>query len=346
MRPLPPGFLALLTKDVIRIAIYNTAIAILLTLATDHGFWSNFVYSQAIGLGIVAGIFAVHALRGGQRPGLIDVAVGLPAGAIVGFALGTWGNGLTLVAALQSYPRMVLVSAGAALMFGLIASAFFFTRSSLDEAREEARTERLRRAEQEALASQADLRLLQAQIEPHFLFNTLSVIVELVDTRPSAARSMLLNLVSLLRASLANTRRETVRFDEELDLLRAYLEIMAERMGPRLRYRIDTAPEAAQIRMPPLLVQPLVENAIRHGLEPKAEGGEVVVRGFLRDGALVVEVVDSGRGFTAAPGSEGVGLANVRRRLASRYGPAASLDVAATAGGGVTARIVMPATEA
>jgi len=327
------------------VIVYNTAIAILLTLATEHGLWSNLIYSQAIGLGIVGAIYVSHAIRGGPRADLVDVALGLTLGSTIGFTLGTWANGLTLAAVLQSYPRAVFLSAAAALLFGLIASTFFFTRTRLDEAKEEARAERLLRAEQEALASQAGLRLLQAQIEPHFLFNTLSVIVELTETRPAAARSMLLNLVSLLRASLANTRQEAVTLDREFELLRAYLDIMVERMGSRLRYRIEVNPEVRQFQLPPLLVQPLVENAIRHGIEPKADGGDVYISATLAGDTLVIEVADTGKGFSADARSDGVGLSNVRDRIARRYGSAARLELSDKPGGGVTARIVIPAKE-
>lgn len=333
---------AVSVADILKVGAYNTAIALLLTTANDHGLVSNLIYSQAIGYSIYGAIVAVCLLRGGGRPRFLDAAIGVPAGTGIGIALGTWANGMTLTELLQRHPQAVIMSATAALLFGLIASGFTLARTRLDEARGEAETERRLRAEQEALASQAELRLLQSRIEPHFLFNTLSVIVELIDSRPAAGRSMLLNLVTLLRGALANTRRESVTLDQELDLLRAYLEIMAERMGPRLRYRIEVDDAARLVRLPPLLVQPLVENAIRHGLEPIAEGGEVAICCTRQGDTLQVEVGDSGRGLAAAAPGSGIGLANVRERLAARFGAAGRLELAERPGGGVVARVVLP----
>lgn len=338
----PRAILAVLAADLARVAVYNTAIAAFLTIATDYGFRHNFIYSQAIGLCIALGLTASCLLRGKDRPALIDVAVGLPFGFAAGFGIGTWANGMTLAQLLHDYPQAVLMSASAALLFGLIASYYFYNQLRLEEMQAEARAERLRRSEQEALLARAELRLLQARIEPHFLFNTLAVVVELLDSRPAAARTMLLNLVSLLRGALANTHRETVPLDEELRLLGAYLEIMAERMGPRLAYLIEADEAARHAALPPLLVQPLVENAIRHGLEPKLDGGRLRIGARREGNRLVVEVADSGAGIADAAKGCGVGLANIRERLANRYGAEGRLDLAANADGGITARLEIP----
>jgi sensor histidine kinase YesM len=152
---------------------------------------------------------------------------------------------------------------------------------------------------------------------------------------------MLLNFTALLRTSLTRTRRPTVTLGEECDLLRAYLEIAAIRMGARLVWRIDAEPATLAASLPPLLVQPLVENALRHGIEPKPEGGTLTIRSYLADSALIVEVANTGCTFPLnAP--EGVGLANVRERLHACYGQRASLELEAGEGGGLTARIRLP----
>jgi sensor histidine kinase YesM len=172
----------------------------------------------------------------------------------------------------------------------------------------------LHRAEYERQLTETELKLLQAQIEPHFLFNTLSNVLQLVDGDPRAAKRMLVNLTSYLRASLQRTRTGATMLGEELDLVRAYLEIQAERMGARLAWCIDCAPELRGLPLPPLLLQPLVENAVRHGLEPSRGGGEVRVLARREADVLVLEVQDTGVGIGAGSGS-GVGLANIRARV-------------------------------
>jgi len=152
---------------------------------------------------------------------------------------------------------------------------------------------------------------------------------------------MLLDLTALLRTSLARTRKQAVTLGEELDLLRAYLGIMAVRMGARLSWQIDAPAELLDARLPPLLVQPLVENAVRHGLEPKTAPGRLDIR-CRRDGdRLAIEVCDDGIGFSA-DASDGTGLANVRQRLLATCGPDASLTLGANPDGGVFARLQLP----
>jgi sensor histidine kinase YesM len=156
---------------------------------------------------------------------------------------------------------------------------------------------------------------------------------------------MLVDLVALLRGALATTRRELAPLADELRLLTAYLDIMRIRMGERLQYRIDLPPALQQRPVPPLLLQPLVENAIRHGLEPLAAGGSITLRGGENpDGSWWLEVSDNGRGLSdcASLPSDGVGLDNVRQRLAQRYGPAARLSLSEPAGGGLCVRLELP----
>lgn len=210
------------------------------------------------------------------------------------------------------------MAAAAALVFGSVACHALLTRSRLIQAEAQIQAARLRQLEQQALAHQTELRLLQAQIEPHFLFNTLSNVVSLVDVDPPRARRMLLDLTALLRVSLARSRAPEVSLGEELDLLAAYLDIMALRLGPRLGWEIDAAPALRALRLPPLLVQPLVENALRHGLEPLPEGGRVLIRCWQAEGRLWIRVEDNGQGLAAAAlggAGGGLGLANVRARL-------------------------------
>src|SRR5262249_17324865 len=154
--------------------------------------------------------------------------------------------------------------------------------------------------------------------EPHFLFNTLANVTSLIDAAPEKAKLMLARLIELLRASLAASRATQVDVGRELDLVRAYLDILAIRMGARLRYSIDVAPDLRPLPVPPLLIQPLVENAVKHGLEPKMQGGSVNVSVRSDADTLLVEVADDGLGFAPATTS-GLGLSNLRERLAALY---------------------------
>ncbi len=181
-------------------------------------------------------------------------------------------------------------------------------------------------------ATEARLALLQAQIEPHFLFNTLANVLSLIDQDAPRAKAMLESFIDYLRGALGQMREGQTSVASELALAEAYLALMAVRMADRLRYRIDSTAEARAAQLPPLLLQPLVENAIHHGLEPKVEGGTVLVRAELIDGHLRITVQDDGLGEQAArrPGARrgtGLALANLRERLATRYGSAASLQL-------------------
>jgi signal transduction histidine kinase len=205
-------------------------------------------------------------------------------------------------------------------------------------------------AEAEALKRQvveARMAAMQAQVEPHFLFNTLGSIDHLIETDPARASTMQKNLIALLRASMPTLReagdggpRDLRR---ELEVIRPYLEILKVRMEDRLRTEIDVPDGLLSAEFPAMMIQTLVENAIKHGLEPKPEGGRLSVRAEVQHGKLAVTVADSGVGFgKAATAGTGVGLANVRERLQLLYGNKASLSVRENGGGGTAVTITVP----
>ena len=207
---------------------------------------------------------------------------------------------------------------------------------------------RLARAERDALArdkalAEAELRVLQAQVEPHFLFNTLANVISLIHTQPDRAARLLERLTSLLRASLSRTRRTAGTLGDELAVVRAYLDIQALRMAGRMTYEVDVDPGLEVVRMPPLLLQPLVENAVLHGIEPSAAGGRVVVRAERSDGVVLVGVTDDGVGLDPDTARPGVGISNVRERLRGAFGERGRLALAETPGGGVSAELRFPA---
>ncbi|RQP25648.1 sensor histidine kinase [Piscinibacter terrae] len=190
---------------------------------------------------------------------------------------------------------------------------------------------RHRETQAQAMATEARLKLLQAQIEPHFLFNTLANVVSLMDYDTPRAKQMLESFIDYLRASLSQLRRDDSSLGAELDMAHAYLALLQTRMAERLRYRIEASDACRAARVPPLLLQPLVENAIQHGLEPKVDGGEVIIRAELDGKMLHMSVQDDGLGLEQAASrkSGGTGLAvnNIRERLQSRWGNEASLDI-------------------
>jgi two-component system LytT family sensor kinase len=208
----------------------------------------------------------------------------------------------------------------------------------------------LREQEMTALATEAELRALRAQINPHFLFNALTTIGYLVKAAPERALETLMRLTALLRGVL-RTDGEYTTLGRELDVIESYLEIERARFEERLRVRIDVPAALRSIRVPPLLLQPIVENAVKHGIAPRRLGGEVTVSARFDDTGpepqLSLLVHDSGGGSTPAALERGrragVGLRNIERRLAVQYGSAASLSIDTAPGEGTTVEIRLPA---
>jgi two-component sensor histidine kinase len=192
-----------------------------------------------------------------------------------------------------------------------------------------------RQLDAERRASQAQLRLLQGQIEPHFLFNTLANVSALMDHDTPRAKQMLESFTDYLRCSLSGLRHEQASLGSEVELVQHYLSLLQSRMEERLQFSISVPEDLREYRLPPLMLQPLVENAIHHGLEPKVEGGHVHVSARREDTWLVLEVADDGLGPAAAPrpvrgARHGTGMAlnNLRERLQAQFGEQASLHLA------------------
>jgi sensor histidine kinase YesM len=226
-------------------------------------------------------------------------------------------------------------------MFGSIITYFFSSREEIAESRARIQEEKIKRLTSEKKAAEANLKLLQAQIEPHFLFNTLSNVLSLLDTNPQKGKSMLVDFIQYLRASLSKIRDEHATLGQEMEMIRAYLSIYKVRMGDRLNYTIDLPKHLSAISFPPMLIQPLVENAIKHGLEPKVDGGEIRIRGIEKDGFIRLAVVDTGGGLIEQRES-GMGLSNIRERLQSLYGESGRLILEENQPHGLKATIEVP----
>jgi signal transduction histidine kinase len=192
-------------------------------------------------------------------------------------------------------------------------------------------------------ASEARLKLLETQLEPHMLFNTLANLRALIGSDPQRAQVMLDHMIAYLRATLGASLASSHSLQAEFERVRDYLELMAIRMGPRLSYTLDLPADLAQHPVPTLLLQPLVENSIKHGLEPKIAGGQISVSARREGEQLVLEVCDTGIGLPAGENNHlGFGVAQVRERLASTYGAAAAIELVAAFAGGTRATARFP----
>ncbi len=203
----------------------------------------------------------------------------------------------------------------------------------------------VRRLQSEKLAADQQLAMLQAQIEPHFLFNTLATIRSSLRGDPNHAEATLDALCDYLRATIPRLRRDQSgalsTVEEQLEICRRYLAVMKQRMGERLDYEVRAEGEAGAVGFPPFILLSLVENAIRHGLEPKPGGGRIDITARRENDHLRISVEDSGVGFSDDSGS-GVGLDNIRRQLKLRYGEDARLRLESSPAGGVSATMILP----
>lgn len=193
--------------------------------------------------------------------------------------------------------------------------------------------------EQKLLESR--LRLLKAQVEPHFLFNTLTSIVSLDDIDPEKAKAMQINFMEYLNETFGKTRSDTTTVAREVKLLQSYLDIFKVRMGRRLSYEICVEPYLNEIEFPSMLIQPIVENAIKHGLEPNVAGGNVTISAGIKGKRLIWHIIDTGVGISDQSGL-GIGLRNVIDRMDSLYGPDAELTIDEHEPSGTKVTIEMP----
>ena len=271
-----------------------------------------------------------------------------------GIVVAAWGFFDWL--AIVSWTKLALVALLALILAGILehpvpalllilASAIIKIVAGGKRRAELSAAEATRRADMEQLERtvlEARMQALQAQIEPHFLFNTLASIDQLIQTDPPRASRMQRSLIRYLRSAMPQMRdRARPTLGQQLDLSTAFLEIMAVRMEERLRSVVAVPEGLKSAAFPSMMLQTLVENAIKHGLEPKAEGGRVQIGAEVVDGQLAVHVQDDGVGFASA-GEGGVGLANVRERLQALYGDRAELAIDLPPSGGTRATIRVP----
>ena len=329
---------------------FNVACALTVTYLVHIGgtFGENLVFSLCIGTLAWLLIDGMRMLLWDEgklpaMPFLVLVLLSLLLAQMGGSLLAAWLLGIPGHAVLPTRSGHT----GPILLFsvlaGLTATWFFWSRGKLAFLQAAAEAEKARVAEIEKQAMQAQLQMLQAQIEPHMLFNTLANLQGLIAIDPPRAQLLLEQLIEYLRATLNSSRAASTTLAQEFRLMDAYLGLMAIRMGQRLGYTLDLPAPLAELKIAPMLLQPLLENAIRHGLEPKIDGGRISVSAAREGAQLVLTVQDTGQGLDA-PGSPGtsLGLDNVRTRLRGLYGADATLTLAPGTPCGAIATIRMP----
>jgi signal transduction histidine kinase len=305
-----------------------------ISLVSDTSFPRVLLYSLCISASCSVGAQVLHELvarlRGGDRLTGLPLIIVVVIGALPGYQIGYWiADALTGVRSptvFDASPRQLAFLIFVVAIPSIAASYYFRSREQLAHARSQ--------------AAEHQLQLLQAQLEPHMLFNTLANLRVLIRQDPQRAQAMLDQLISFLRATLQASRSGSHSLADEFARLNDYLALMKVRMQDRLRPSFDLPDELTAAQIPPLLLQPLVENAIKHGLEPQVDGGELIVSAR-RDGeALILEVRDTGAGLST-PSSEGThfGLHQIRERLATRYGADTEFTLTQHPEGGALARI-------
>ena len=344
-------------KSIFWLTLFNTLISLFIffVLRIGEAFSTIWVFSMIIGCCINLIIHTLKwALWRSAKPHrvsfLLVCVISAPIGYYIGLSIGLFLYGQTIPHFISLFGRgnraIVIMSAFISLISGL----FFWNQTKIAEMQAEQERERARTMAIERQALQAQLQLLQAQIEPHMLFNTLANLQGLIAIDTVRAQHMLEQLIHYLRASLNSSRVDTTTLRHEFELMRAYLELLSIRMGKRLHYRCELPAELEQQAIAPMLIQPLVENAIKHGVEPKMEGGSVHVSAEKIDSTLHIKIIDTGLGLSddqdqqhkQHDANSHVGNANIRERLLALYGSHASLQLSANQPEGCIAHLQIP----
>lgn len=333
------------------IKIYLTSVLLVTAMvvastAVDYGedFVTNMIIGQSIGTTMFGAAFAVLFVLRRASP-FVQMAAAMAAmatGAVMGIFLGTLAAGKNVHLFFEPRKEVFVEVIILSIITGFLFRYILTSQKRISDALARIQQEKIKRLTIEKQMVETNLRVLQAQIEPHFLFNTLSNILTLLETDLDKGKHMLEDLTAYLRVTLSKTRKETTTLGQEIDMIQAYLNIYKIRMGERLDFTIRVPEDLRHLPLPPMLIQPLVENAIEHGLEPKIEGGAIWVSARNERGRLAMEVKDSGLCFHKGNHDWGVGLTNIRNRLNALYEDNAALTFEENTPSGLIVTIEVP----
>ena len=315
--------------------VITVIIAAGLTYA-DPAHWFEFLYSALI-FSVSIG-FVIHGLveffqpRIDKFPTFLRLAILLVLFLVGGFfgteiGIGIQGLVSDIHVSLPMQIRLLTFNLVLAAIFGSVAVLYFSLRARAEYMAAKLKEKELNEERLIRLKTKAELEALQAKVNPHFLFNTLNSIASLISENPKAAEATVEKLSELFRYTLRHTEKNSATVAEELDLVRTYLEIEKLRLGERLQFEVNCEDAVREFELPPMLIQPLVENSIKHGIASIIEGGKILVEARSSDGNCVIAVQDSGKEFHRENDAEGFGLRSVQERLRLLHGDKASLRV-------------------
>lgn len=328
------------------LALNVIAVALHLAFPARFSWMEAFVVTNALGLCSVSGLFSMwfnyRRIPKASVNSFLKVVALATLGALLGASMSAFDDGRSVPEMLEKIGRTLLI---AGVGVGSFYSIVYGAVSTWRNREYELLTSKLQmQAEQDRLArqlSETRLRLLQAQIEPHFLFNTLGAVQQLAQNESPRAADLTANLITFLRASLGDMRTEQVSLQSELSIIDAYLKVMKTRLASRLEFKLSLPPALAAVRIPSMLVLTLVENAIKHGIEPALRGGTIDVVVSAQDSDCLIEVRDTGAG-ESLPTALGVGLSNLNERLQLAYGNKGSFTLQTQEPHGMFATLRLP----
>lgn len=340
-------------KNLLILFSANTLIAMFLTVigvGVGEKPWlmellENFIYSQAIGSSTFVLVYGSGVAYARNNLGKF---FGLTTLFMLGGALGTaislasmfllWGRELSW----EAIGAHLYLSTVLAVIFGAVVYSFFAARERWQSAIAKLAEKEVREQQLLRLKTKAELEALRAKVNPHFLFNTLNSIASLIPVDPAKAEEMVQRLARLFRYTLEASTHEMMKLEDELRLCREYLEIEKVRVGERLSYEIVCEPSLASLHIPGLLLQPLVENSVQHGIAALKNGGRVSLHARRNGEFCEIEILDTGKGFDRNTAESGFGLSSVRERLALHYGESASFDLETNNGVRIRMRLPLP----
>lgn len=318
---------------------FGLCLIIVLIVATgltynDPEHWREHLLSSLIFTFCIG--YSIHTLTSFFLPRIARLPTALRLGLLLvlflagGFAGTEVGVGIhyaifTYSVDLHDHLRLLTFNLILSAIFGTVAVTYFTLRGTAEHMAAKLKEKELNEERLMRLKTEAELQALQSKINPHFLFNTLNSIASLIAENPKAAEATVEKLSELFRYTLKNAENSTVTLAEELEVVRTYLEIEKVRFGDRLQYEITCDDHLRDFRMPALIIEPLVENSVKHGIAKQVNGGKVLVAAKEMEGKCVIAVEDNGKGFQEGAADGGFGLRSVEERLRLRYGEGASL---------------------